>query len=59
MSTIVDQATELARLLNYIFGRPDHERDAILVVAAEKIDGETARRMLKTVYQSDDRGWGS
>jgi hypothetical protein len=49
----------LARLLNYIFGRPDHERDAILVVAAEKIDGETARRMLKTVYQSDDRGWGS
>ena len=59
MSAIVDKADELARLLNTIFTRSEHERNAILLVASEKVDSCEAAKMLKSLTTRDDSGWGS
>ena len=59
MSTIIDKATELARLLDTIFNKPEAERNAILLVASEKTEFITAQTMLKSPMKRDDSGWGS
>lgn len=59
MSNIVDKATELARLLDTIFSKPEVERNAILLVASEKVDSQAAAKMLKSPSDRDDSGWGS
>ncbi len=60
MSTIVEKAEELTRLLNSIFNKPEAERNAILLVASEKVDSSEARKMLKSPSDRDDSSrWGS
>ncbi len=61
MSSIVEKAEELSRLLNSIFNKSEHERNAILLVASEKVDSSVATKMLKSVSTKDDDSsrWGS
>jgi hypothetical protein len=59
--SIVEKADELARLLDSIFNKPESERNAILMVASEKVDSSIAAKMLKSPSTKDDDNgrWGS